>query len=209
MISVLVPSAAFAQFAKSPLHAARNRANLERALKKATLAPRTSLTVTVSPTLVPGGRVQLTPVHLPKITTPANDTYVRMVRPLVGWFRDIGLSKPEVERVVATSWKNIPGEFAPGAKAFYQDQSTLARDLDRFYSGQGSVFIGPGGKKVKLYVLPVNGILYQPAGYKEPVVLNAKDYFVMYDMQSKTGQLMECEPGRYRMFKPYVTYRRR
>ncbi len=81
----------------------------------------------------------------------------------------------------------------PVGKAFYEDQNELAQDLNRFYEGQGVVRM-EGKRTVKLYSLPVDGILYKPAGYKEPVVLQADDYFVVYDMDGNTGKLVENTP---------------
>ncbi len=55
-------------------------------------------------------------------------------------------------------------------------------------------------------MLPVDGILYQPAGYKTPVVLKADEYFVIYDTQSRTGKIAEHTPEVYAFFKSQEQY---
>lgn len=88
----------------------------------------------------------------------------------------------------------------PAGKAFYEDQSELAQNLNTYYKGQGVVRRGPDGRDVKLYSLPVDGILYKPVGYKNPVVLSSDSHFVIYNMKTKTGQLIENTPQNLRAF---------
>ena len=64
------------------------------------------------------------------------------------------------------------------------------------------LFIGPDGREVKLYALPVDGILYKAPGYKVPVVLNSNEYFVIYDVKAQTGKIAENRPEIYNIFKP-------
>ena len=205
ILSMMIPSAAFAQFGKGSSRALLNTKRLEHAVRKAAAAPKIprymGIKVPVSNTLVTGGQIVLFPVISPTSQTPANYSFVKTMVPLEQWFKEIDVERSEIARMIAISWQRTPGEFPPGAKAFYQDQSVLARDLHQFYSGKGPLYRAPNGRQVKLYALPVNGILYQPAGYKMPVVLNSYEYFVVYDVEAGTGQLAKNTRALYSTFE--------
>ncbi|MBO5911394.1 MAG: hypothetical protein J6Q05_04295, partial [Elusimicrobiaceae bacterium] len=109
-------------------------------------------------------------------------------------------------KMYALGTQFVSGAYGePGyGKAFYETQAQLARDLDTFYQGQAEVYVGPDGREVKLYALPVDGILYQPVGYKKPVVLNSNEYFVVYDVTAKTGKIVDNRPEIYNLFQARV-----
>ena len=90
---------------------------------------------------------------------------------------------------------------APAGKAFYESETELAQDLNTFYRGKGVVVEHPVTKQnVKLYWLPADGILYKPAPDKPAVVLSPEKYFVVYDMENKTGQIVGNSPVMQRLF---------
>ena len=205
ILSMMIPSAAFAQFAKGSPRALLNAKRLERAMRKATATPKIpryiGIKVPVSNTLVTWGQVVVFPIISPTIKTPANYSFVKTIEPLEQWFKEIDVERSEIAKMIAISWQRTPGEFEQGAKVFYRDQSVLARDLHQFYSGKGPLYRAPNGRRVKLYALPVNGILYQPADYEVPVVLNSYEYFVVYDVEAGTGQLAENTRALYSSFE--------
>ena len=86
----------------------------------------------------------------------------------------------------------------------YRDQTALARDLDSFYNGQADIYVGPDGRQVKLYLLPVDGILYKPTGYTDAVVLNSDEKFVIFDVASQTGKIADNIPEVYKLFRPAI-----
>lgn len=202
LISLLVSLAALpsaAQFAKYPLKAAANMRNLERIpllVKRAVASPRVGASVVAVPKgLVSGNKVLLTPSALPWRKTPADESLVRYQKAL----REAHSSSFD-RRAMPTleqAW------LASGGKAFYTDQISLARDLEKFYGGKSTILRSPEGKMVRIYALPVEGILYKPVGYKYPVVLQAKDDCVVYDIETCGGQLLPNSPELYTQFRPY------
>ena len=114
------------------------------------------------------------------------------------------------QRVIAQRWINGT-KGSPRGKALYTNQAELARDLDnfyQFYKATPTVTRAPSGRIVEIYELPADNILYKPVGYRVPVVLTAREYFVIYDVQNKTGQLVKKTPATLaafaenRAFKP-------
>ncbi len=108
----------------------------------------------------------------------------------------------EIQDYMTFRWigpKQVPGI----GQAFYEDQSALARDLNTYYDGSG-IAVNVGGRLAKLYALPVDGILYKPAGYSEAVVLSSADHFVVYYPKTKTGQLAENTPQMRKFLSKYL-----
>ncbi|MBR2081489.1 MAG: hypothetical protein IJ876_00505 [Elusimicrobiaceae bacterium] len=206
LLIVLVLSAmpAFAQF-KTPVKAAKNLANLDRVVTRAT---RPSVlgrpVVTNLPQgVVRGNSIGLLRVKMPTAVTPATQSYVQALNSIYA-----NTSKT-VTYPTPASWAPwMAHEWLDKYPALYEDQSQLARDLDAFYKKfetdeyKVARYIGPDGREVNLYTLPADGILYKPAEYADPVVLNSKEYFVIYDIESKTGKIAENVPEVYGMFKP-------
>lgn len=90
---------------------------------------------------------------------------------------------------------------APAGKAFYEEESQLARDLNTFYQGKGVVVRSPiNGHRIKLYALPVEGILYKTSALQTPVVLSPQKHFVTYDLEDHSGQIMGNVPQFVRLF---------
>lgn len=109
-----------------------------------------------------------------------------------------------IEKTVKTKMKRLQPTLAlewiqKGGKALYQTQEELAQDLHVFYAGKGYRRLSPGGKEVLFYMLPVDGIIYQPLG-RRPVALEAKRDFIIYYPAKKWGQLASNEPGVWRFF---------
>ncbi len=192
-------ASAFAQF-KTEAQAAKNLANLDIVIKRAThLATIGRPVVTNFPQgLVRGNAVGLLRVKAPKVITPVTKSYAALLNNSVagkGIFANYKIVENPAKSV-ANEWVSHP------SRVFYEDQTKLARDLNKFYDGKADVLIGPEGRKVKLYALPVDGILYKPANYKDPVVLNSSEYFVIYDVAADTGKIAENKPEVYNLFKP-------
>lgn len=203
---LLVPGTqAFAQF-KNPALIEKNLANIdiiiERATKGATLG-RPVITE-LPPDIVNGKAVGLLRVKLPKQVTPVSESYTRF---LDAAYKAVSPSyayptRESMVNIAGASWVGKNGE-----RAFYTDQNQLARDLDNYYKETTQVRIGPDGREVKLFMLPVDGIVYKPVGYRDPLVLNSKDYFVIYDVASQTGKIADNKPEVYNLFRlPRTVY---
>lgn len=193
-LAVLVCTPAFAQF-KNPVKATKNLSNLERSVTLAQQVSPSHITSWVPSYFVPSQKVSLQTVPVPVKRTPVTASLLNRV----GHF-------PEPVHMRALGSKFIMGGFGEHGygKAFYEDQTELARDLHAFYEGKADTLIGPDGHKVKLYALPVDGILYKPVAYRFPVVLNSREYFVVYDTQTQTGRIAKNTPEVYNLFKPQV-----
>ena len=194
-VAVLLLAApnAFAQF-KNPAKAAKNLANLDRVVTAvAQKASRGEIVAWVPARFVPSGQVLLQPVQMPIVRTPVTASLLHKIP-----------ASANALHVKALSSQFIMGAYGEHGygKAFYEDQTELARDLVAFYDGKLETRIGPDGHEVNLLALPVDGLLYKPAGYKTPVVLNSQDYFVIYDTQTATGQIAKNTPEVYNLFKP-------
>ena len=137
--------------------------------------------------MIPGNAIGLLRVQMPITVTPVTHSYVQ-------YLRTLGAKRPV--DLIPHNWMGPKGEHV-----LYANQNDLARDLDKFYQGQADVYQSPGGRPVKLYALPVDGLLYGPAEYEVPLVLNADEYFVVYDMLSKTGNIVENIPQVYNLYK--------
>ena len=193
---LLVPGSAFAQF-KTKAQAAKNLANLDRVVARATkgVVIGRPVVTDLPPGLVRGNAIGLLRVKMPKAITPVNKSYVTFLN---NKFQELS-TFPTPESLAGIT----ANEWAPNSqRVFYQDQAELARDLNKFYDGKADVLISPEGRKVKLYALPVDGILYKPVGYTDPVVLNSSEYFVIYDVAAQTGRIAENTPEVYNLFKP-------
>lgn len=173
----------FSQIVK-PAKAVKNLTNLERALARATQAGR--------PAIDAVGRLGFAQVLSAERGNPVGQSYARYFR---RHFPTSNLSV--VPSRVFDNWLNQPGE-----RAFYTNPTQLAKDLDAFYEGDTNILISPDGREVKLYMLPVDGILYQPESYEEPISLHSRDYFVAYDITNQTGQLFENKSTVFGLFKP-------
>ena len=168
---LLVPgTCAFAQF-KSPAKTVENLISLQKIIARASRPSAVGRQVVPVPAgLIENNKVALTGVSVPTRMMPVNkslDFYIRQGAESMQLLADSDVRK---------KLSQMPGQWvAGGGKAFYADQTQLARDLDAFYKGNTHVLVGPDGREVKLYALPVDNILYRAPGYKIPVVLNAQD----------------------------------
>ena len=183
---LLVPGTqVFAQF-KSPMKAAKNWDNLRRIVVNAVHNPKAPRIISWVPArFVKGEKIGTSVVQVPQKITPVT----RSMLIKAGKSADA----KHMQLLANQFLLGTPGEHGYG-KVFYEDQSELARDLNEFYHGNADVYEGPDGRKVKFYMLPVDGILYKPLGYKTPVVLNSNEYFVIYDTQTGTGTIAENKP---------------
>ena len=192
---ILSGTHAFAQF-KDPAKAAKNLANLDRVVASATKKPSLGPAKLPSSMVAPGN-AGLTRAILPKTITPVNKSYFKFVQTWYGPKWD--LSPYSTLKSTAKALKDRIEKSA--LRPFYTRQEKLAQNLDEFYQGKADMLIGPDGRKVKLYALPADGILYKPEGYSTPLVLNANDYFVIYDVEARTGKIAENKPEVYNLFK--------
>ena len=197
---VLSSTNAFAQFGKNAAKAAKNLASLEtmahRASRQAVMGR--PVVTGLPPGIVAGNAVGLLRVPMPRTVTPVTQSYIDYLQNTFH-FQGPLTAYPTAESladIVANEW--VKG----GKRVLYDDQSALARDLDAFYKGQAKVHIGPDGREVKLYTLPVDGILYKPAEYTDAVVLKSKEHFVIFDVETQTGQIADNIPEVYNLFKP-------
>ena len=209
MLVVLLLSSvpAFAQF-KNPVKAAKNLANLDRVVARVTtkspilsaraLAYKSPVSAKLPLGVVIPENAGLVRAQLPKNITPVNKSYFTFVR---DWYNSHNWeSDYQTLENASKSLENLIKKSFPNAS--YTQQEQLAKDLDAFYKGQAKVYIGPDGRQVKLYALPVDGILYKPVGYEVPVVLNASEYFVIFDVESQTGKIADNIPEVYNLYKP-------
>lgn len=188
----------FAQFVKGSAEAAKNLENLDRVITRASKgAVLGRPVVTIPAGVVAGNTVGLLRVTMPKVVTPVTQSYIKLLNTNFVPGLSAYPTPESVADALAHEWVGKNGE-----RVFYENQAALAKDLDAFYKGDAKVFVGVDGHKVKLYTLPVDGILYKPLGYRTPVVLNSKEYFVIYDIESKTGQIAANEPEIYNTFRP-------
>ena len=188
-----------AQFGGSATQLARNYAKLQRftSRKVAATLPHVGVPpVRVPAHILPSGTyVTLRSPLLPRQGNLVNASYLYKHQTVLEAAKRKGLviSTQQVQDMMAREWVvNSKGDLGTG-RAFYEDQTSLAQDLNAFYEGSG-VAVEVQGKLAKLYALPVDGILYKPAGYSEPVVLTAEADFVLYYPQTKTGQLVKNTP---------------
>ena len=175
----------FSQIGKSA-KAIKNLTNLERALAHAAQ--------TSSPAISAVGRLGFAQVLNAEHANPVGLSYSRYFK---RHFPESNLSV--IPSRVFDSWLNQPGE-----RAFYTSSTKLAQDLDAFYEGDTNILVSPEGHEVKLYMLPADGILYQPETYQEPVSLHSRDFFVVYDIVNQTGKLVSNTSLMYNLYKPRV-----
>ena len=188
VLMILSATGAFAQVKLSPW-SAKNVANLNRAISRATAPAIGCPVVTHLPAgLVPGNAVGLQSISMPRIVTPVNRSYIQYVH-------QVG---KERLNLIAHNWMGPKGE-----RALYDDVNQLARDVDAFYKGQADIYLGPDGRQVKLYMLPVDGLLYKLEGCKVPVVLNPQEYFIIYDLATQTGQIAQNTPQTHNLYNLY------
>ncbi len=196
----------FAQF-RQVAKQAKNLTQLEQAVQRAALRRvhgKNVVRAWVPSSFVPGQQIGVTGALYPSKITAANVSFAYQVQ------NNPQLTALEIGTRFLTGGNGVP----PTGKAYYTDQSSLAQDLNTFYQGQGVARL-EGNRTVKLYALPVDGILYKPDGYKEAVVLNSNDYFVVYDIDSHSGKLVEntpenlafySRPGQPRAFEDVVDF---
>lgn len=196
---VLSSTCCFAQFAKAPAMAARNAAKIQRyTMGKVALATHPVFPVACVRDARLPGNIACVKVGLPAMPVVGNNvnaSYLNQHKRLTDMYQAsrAGKTPQEIQEIMAQRWTGVAK--TPGiGKAFYEDQSSLAQDLNTFYEGAGITVTAPGGEIAKLYALPVDGILYKPSGYKDPVVLTAAEDFVVYYPRTKTGQLVQNKP---------------
>lgn len=182
-VTAAVPSA-HAQF-KNPAKATRNFRNLERIVQNAATRPSgtAALHVHIPAGIIAGNATVLTATKTPQTTTPVSASLE---------FRQKMRTIPS--RPLPQTW------ISAGGLGFYDNQARLARDVDHFYGGSGVTRKSPDGKTVKLYMLPVEGILYKPVGYSTPIVLNPETDFIIYEVESHTGKLAQNTPEVLHLF---------
>lgn len=196
---VLFPgSPAFTQ-PRNPVKAAVNLANVERVVadavtqnvKEASIQ-EALINAWVPAHFVSSEKVTLQAVVVPTQYTPVTASLLNQIPP--------SANENHMRALASRFILGGYGEHGYG-KAFYEDASELARDLDRSYQGNAEIRVGPDGREVKLYALPVDGILYKPVGYSTPKVLNSQDYFVIYDVKAQTGKIADNIPLMYNLFQ--------
>ena len=193
---------AFAQF-KDPVKAAINLANLDRVVARASVGSCLDYPVIIAklpPKIVPGNAIGLQRVKMPQTITPVNQSYIALLNT---FHKRYNAASSFVTPTMLAPWaaKEWIGD-QESTHVFYTDQITLARDLDAFYKGNAPLWVDSSGRRAKLYMLPVDGILYQPVGSSVPLVLTSDEYFVIYDINTQTGQLAENKPEVYNLFRP-------
>lgn len=189
VVAVLALSATngFAQLVGAA-KSAKNIANLNKAIERAVTPAFGRPVLTGLPAgMVPGNSIGLVSVKMPKTVTPVTHSYVQ-------YLRTLGAKRPV--DLIPHTWMGPKGEHV-----LYTDQNELARDLNKFYQGQADVYQSPGGHPVKLYALPVDGLLYYQTGYEVPLVLSVDEYFVVFDVVTKTGRIVENTPQVYTLYK--------
>ena len=157
-------------------------AKIERQILKQTHA-YSSFTVKVQAParLVAQQQVLLKGVAVPQSVTPASISFLHKLK-----------NHPGVSAQQMGSWFVLghAGQ-SPVGTGFYDDPTRLAQHLNQFYQGQGVVVKSPvNGHSIKLYGLPVDGILYKPQNYDTPVPLLSDKHFVAYDLEDGTGHIM-------------------
>ena len=161
-VLLLTGSNVFAQF-KNAVTAGANAKKLERAFLNLSAlkdnVPVKSLAVSVPQGIVPANQALLSRVNVQSSKVLNGPVSVSLARYVV--------NMPFGQDSLPQAW------LKAGGKAFYKDQSALARDLNTLYKGNTQTRVNPTGRKVKLYMLPVDGILYKPEEYTTPVILNA------------------------------------
>ncbi len=132
--------------------------------------------------------VKLYDVRIPVMATitPVNISLIE---------KTIRLKAQRYEPSLAMEW------VERGGKALYQSQQELAEDLHAFYRGKGYRRLKANGDEVLYYMLPVDGIVYQPLG-RRPVALEASRDFMIYYPAEHTGQLASNEPMIWNLFHP-------
>lgn len=197
LLATAMVSPASAQFLKESERAFRNLRNIDNLITRAGAAAgrasTESLRVSIPDGILKGNYTVLTAAQLPAQITPANASLA---------YQYANMSKSDARNRLQDDLLNYPLQEAwllSGGQGFYQNQSQLAHALDFFYDGRG-VTRKFGRKTVKLYTLPVEGILYKPVGYTDPVLLNSDAYFVVYEPDTQTGQLVENTPEMLRLF---------
>ncbi len=211
---ILSGTQAFAQFKLSP-KSAKNLANLERVIARAAHPPVSGRPVAngLPDGWVSGNAMALLRVKMPKTITPANKSYATLLNRQFMELKSTVAGKAGMVRFGEGSYLNVPASqeiSTPASLAnivadgwtwfgspIYEDANLLAKNLNEFYDGNADVLIGPDGREAKLYTLPIDGILYKPTGESTPLVLNSNEYFVVYDVQSQTGKIMENKPEVY------------
>ncbi len=178
-----------------------NMTRLQRALGNV------SVKTGVAPASIPahlrlGDKISVGVVKMPSKADNVTASYLYKAKNLALKAKVAGEKSTEqqLQRRIADEWTHGPGKNMGKGKMFYDNQAELARDLNEFYDGAGVTVESPSGRMLKLYMLPVNNILYKPAGYTEPIVLAAREYFVAYDVAGKTGQLVKRSPETLQMY---------
>lgn len=186
---LLVPAnQVFAQ--KNPLKSVKTLANLERAVTQPRLFNHV-IKVQVPSSVVKSGRIPLFPADIPRRLTPVNASLAARAG-----------AEASVVRMYVMGLEFVmskQSELGYG-KAFYTDADELAQDLNVFYKGKADTYTDSAGHTVKLYALPVDGILYQPDGQQEVQVLNSQEYFVVYDETDRTGKIVPYTPQSYNLY---------
>ncbi len=169
--------------------------------------------------IVPGNAIALQYVAMPQTVTLVNKSYITYLNdfynstvrskeyPTPAHFARLAVHE-WIEPAIYTGYHRDPitGEIVMEgnrtvSNVLYTQQEKLAQDLNAFYNGKADILVGPDGRAVKLYALPADGILYMPEECSTPLVLNASDYFVIYDVVAKTGKIAENKPEVYNSFK--------
>lgn len=162
-------------------------------------------TTGLKPVRIPAYLNMGTKVYVNSIKMPKADfttvSYLYKVKNLSNKAKEAGVNLNEVEIrcALADEWLHGPGQNLGVGHVFYEDQAQLARDLNTFYKGSGTAVQAFNGRLVKLYTLPVDKILYKPAGRALELISN-EEYFVVYDVAGKTGQLVKRTPETLKEF---------
>ena len=174
-----------------------NAARLQRVTALAEKSASKGLpTYRVPFSVVASGYTALTPITIPVDGNNVNASVLYRVHNMyqkAKLDRHPYASLQDIANRLRADWAHLENRVSK-YPAFYDDQSVLAQDLNAFYDGSGVAVTAPNEELAKLYSLPVDGTLYQPAGYAEPVVLTAQSDFVIYYPRTRTGQLVHNTP---------------
>ena len=158
LISLVCSLPAFAQF-KMPLKNTINQLRLVRAVervKQGVYLPGGQVRP-VPPGLVEGNRIPLTAATV--------SVGLGAEHPMLNHLASYRKEKlKQLSPYVSFSNKlneETVNRWVKNGQAFYKTQAALARDVDTFFDGNGAMRIAPDGHTVKIYPLPVDGILYR------------------------------------------------
>ena len=170
--------------------------NVTRAVAKTDrlIIPQNVIKLRVPTHVLPAGETLVHAVTIPSQANAVNASLLYMAQEAnqqaIRQHKAISKTKAVADYTLQR-WQDVTRQAAyPG---FYENQAALAQDINAFYKGSGVAVQGANGQLLKLYELPVDGLVYQSGG--KPRVLRADETFVVYDVKQQTGQLVQKDAG--------------